>query len=75
MQAAELALLRVAQVQVGEQAPHRDRQIPHPGLLDAAEPAHQAGELDARDAVGQQKVEVLVLEPIDVSDARAFMAM
>ena len=58
----KLRLLRLAQVEIGEQAPDADRQVAHQRLLDLAEPAHEPGQQPARDAVGQQEVEVLLLE-------------
>ena len=56
------ACLGVAQVEVGEQPPHRDRQPRQPRAADAAEPAHRMRQRDARHAVGQQEVQVLVLQ-------------
>ena len=60
MQAGKAGLLRIAEIDIGEQPPHRHRGRPHHRVLDAREPAHESGELDARDAVGEQEVEVFV---------------
>jgi len=49
-----------AQVQVGKGFPDRHGQVAHPGVADAAPAAHEAGERDARHAVGEQKVQVFV---------------
>jgi len=58
--APEGALRGGVQLQVAEQAPHRDRRTADQRMLDAAEPAHEAGERDAGDAVGQQEVQILL---------------
>ena len=62
MQAPEALLAGVAQVQVGEELPHGDGGITHPGDLDPAEPAHEARGGDAGNAVGEQEVDVFVHE-------------
>ena len=49
-------------VEVGEETPHRDRQIAHKRLADLAEPAHEARQRDARYAVGEQEVQLLLLQ-------------
>jgi len=60
VQAAETGVPRVAEVEVGEELPHRDRHVAHQRLLDAAEPAEEARRRDARDAIREQEVQVLV---------------
>ena len=62
MHAVELGLAGFAQVQVAEQLPDPQRQIAHQWLADLAEPTHEAGEGDARNAIGQQEVQVLLLQ-------------
>ena len=69
VQARELGLLRLAQVEVGEQPPEPDRQVAHERLLDLAEPAHEPGRQPPRNAVGQQEIEVFLLEDLAISDA------
>ena len=48
VQAAELRLLGLAQIEVGEQPPQRDREVAHQRLLDLAEPADEAGRASRR---------------------------
>jgi hypothetical protein len=60
VQAVERGLARFAQVEVGKGLPDRHRRVAHPGLAEAAPPAHEARERDARHAVGQQEVQVFV---------------
>ena len=62
--AAELGIPRVPQVEVGEEAPQADGDVPHQGLLDLAEPAHEPREQPAGNPVGEQEIEVLLLEQI-----------
>src|SRR5208283_936568 len=64
VQALEFLFLRVAQIEIGEQAPQADGRVAHPGLLDLAEPAHEDGERMARDAVGEEEVDVFLLHEI-----------
>ena len=61
MQAAEAIFARIAQVQIGEQAPDTDRQIADQRMLDLAEPAEEAGCQSSWDAVGQQEIDVFLL--------------
>jgi hypothetical protein len=61
VQAPELGLFRLRQVEVGKQPPAGDRGIAHKGVLDLAEPAHEARQRRPRDAVGQQEIEVFLL--------------
>ena len=66
VQAAKVGVAGVGQVQVGEELPDGDGEAAHERVLDLAEPAHEAGQGDARDAVGEEEVEVfLVREPVD----------
>ena len=64
MQAVEMLLFGVRQVQLGKELPGGDGQAPHPRLAALAEPAHEAGEGDARHPVGPQKVQVLLLQQV-----------
>ena len=57
--ARKWVFLRVGQVEVGEQLPQRDREVAHRRDLDLAEPAHEPRQRVARDAVGEQEVDVL----------------
>ena len=61
VQAFELGLFGLRQIEVGKQPPAGDREIPHQRVLDLAEPAHEAGQRRPRDPVGQQEIEVLLL--------------
>ena len=54
-------LFRLAQVQIGEQPPQGDAAAAHPGMFDAAPPAHEARQQPPRNAVGEQKIDVLLL--------------
>jgi hypothetical protein len=60
--AAKVRLLRFAQVEVGKESPQPDRDVTDPGLLDLAEAAHDAREQPTGDAVGEQEVEILLLQ-------------
>ncbi|MCR5864456.1 hypothetical protein [Aquincola sp. J276] len=62
VQAGKALLLGIAQVEVGEQPPHRDRQPRQQRAAQLAEAAHPARERDARDAVGEQEVQVFLLQ-------------
>jgi hypothetical protein len=62
VQAVEALLAGLAQVQIGEQAPHCDRGARQPGAADAAEAAHESREQDAWHPVGEQEVEVFLLK-------------
>jgi hypothetical protein len=60
MQAVKLGVLGVAQIQVTEQAPNRHGQLDDPRVSDLAPPAHESGQGDAWDAVGEQEVQVFL---------------
>src|SRR3954471_213820 len=60
MHALELAVLRFAQVEAGEHAPDRDRQIAHQRLLDLAEPSDEPGHQPPGNAICEQKVHVFL---------------
>ncbi len=49
VQALELGLFGFRQIEVGEQPPAGDRQVPDIRILDLAEPAHEAGQRRPRD--------------------------
>ena len=55
-------VLASLEVEIGEEAPDPDREIAHQRLLDLAEPADELRQQPPRDAVGQQEIEVLLLE-------------
>ncbi len=61
MHTREAGLAGLAEVEIGEQPPAGDRQIPYQRVFDSAEPAHEARQRRPRDPVGQQEVEVLLL--------------
>ena len=70
VQAAELGLFGFAQIEVGEQPPERDREVADERLLDLAEPADELGRQPPRNAVGEQEIDVFLLEdPQDLSPA------
>ena len=60
--AAEARFLRLPQVEIGKEPPRADRQIAHQRLLDAAEPADELRDQPARNAVGEQEIDVLLLQ-------------
>ncbi|EWS62277.1 hypothetical protein Y695_04496 [Hydrogenophaga sp. T4] len=60
VQAVKVRLSGFAQIEVGKSFPDRHRRVTHPGVADAAPPAHEARERDARHAVGQQEIQVFV---------------
>jgi glycosyltransferase involved in cell wall biosynthesis len=62
VQAAEARLPGVRQVYVGEKTKERERRIAYDWLFDRAQAAHQAREQFARDAVGQQEIEIVLLQ-------------
>jgi len=47
-----------------KEAPQADGDVPHQGLLDLAEPAHELREQPAGNPVGEQEIEVLLLEQV-----------
>ena len=64
VQAAKAGLLRIAQVEIGEELPDEHRDIAHQRLLDPAEPAHESGQGASGDTIGQQEVQFLLLHNI-----------
>ena len=62
VQALEGLLPGITEIEIGEQAPDRDRRPRHDGVLDLAEPAHPARREAPGDAVRQQEVDVLLVE-------------
>ena len=60
--AAEMRLFRLAQIEIGKQPPQPDGQIAHQRLFDPAEPADELRGQPARNAVGEEKVDVLLLQ-------------
>jgi phage terminase Nu1 subunit (DNA packaging protein) len=63
-QAVEALFLRIAQVESGKQLPGADRHIAHQRLADLPEPAHEASQRDARDAVVEKEVQVFLLQHV-----------
>src|ERR1700722_7895089 len=61
VQALEARGFRLAQIQVGKQAPQRDAAVADPWMFDAAPPAHEAGHKTARNAVAEQEIDVFLL--------------
>jgi hypothetical protein len=61
MYARKLSFLRFAQVQIGKKLPDTERHVAHKRLLDLTEPAHEPGRQPAGNAIGQQKIEILLL--------------
>ena len=61
VQTPEPGLSRLAQIEVGEQPPQGDAGGAQPGLLDAADPPHELRRPAARNAVGEQEIEVFLL--------------
>ncbi len=64
VQALEALLLRIPKVEIGKQAPDRDRRASDQRTLDPAEPAEEARREPARNAIGQQEVDVFVLQDL-----------
>jgi hypothetical protein len=60
MQAVKLLRLGFAQIQITEHAPNRHGRLNDPGMANLAPPAHESGQGDARNAVGQQEVQVFL---------------
>src|SRR5262249_46055199 len=75
VQAAKTRLLRLAQVQVGEEAPQGDRQVAHQRLFDPAEPAHELRGQPAGNPVGEQEIEVLLLQQTQNPGAKRHRAV
>jgi len=62
VEAIELLLLGLAEIEMGEQPPSGYRKIADKGLFDSAEPADELRRQPARNTVGQQEIDVFVLE-------------
>ena len=62
MQAGEIGMGRFREVQVGEQLPDADGRAAHPRAADFAQPADKARQRNSRYAVGQQEVDIFILE-------------
>ena len=60
VQAAEFGFARVRQIKVGKHFPGGNRQVTNQRLFELAEPAHEASQQLARNAVGEQKIEVFL---------------
>jgi len=58
--AGKAGLLGFTQIEIGKKLPNPNRCIPHPRLLDFAEPAHKPSQGLPWQAVGEQKVQILV---------------
>src|SRR5690348_10990763 len=59
--ALELALLRLAQVEVAEDSPEREQDRANDHVLALAQPADEDRGVATRDAIRQQEVELLLL--------------
>jgi hypothetical protein len=64
VQALKLRVLCVAQIQITEQAPNRHGRLDHPRVSDLTPPAHEPGQGDARNAVGEQEIQVFLQHPL-----------
>ena len=62
MHAAKLPLARFRQVEIGEETPDADGESRDQRMLNFAEPAHESGEEGTRHAIGQQEVEIFLIE-------------
>ena len=62
VQTGEIGMGRLGQVQVSEQLPQANRRAGDPRVADFAQPANKPRQGNARDAVGQQEVDVFILE-------------
>jgi hypothetical protein len=60
--AAKLPRLCLPQVEIGKQPPDADRNIANERQFDAAEPADELRDESARDAVGEQEIDVFLLQ-------------
>src|ERR1700722_1486440 len=75
MQAAEATFARIAQIEVGKQAPDTDRQITDQWMFELAEPAEEAGCQTPWDTIGQQEIDVLLLGDFSNRGAQLFHAI
>ena len=64
VQAGEVRFFGLAQVQIRKKTPDRNRRVPHEGIFQPAEPAHEACCSPAGQTVGQQKVQVFVAKNV-----------
>jgi hypothetical protein len=62
VQALEARFLGLAEVEVAEQAPQEDAGRGEPRLLDPAQPTHELREPAPRNAVGQEEIDVFLLD-------------
>ena len=60
--AAELRPLRLPQVEAGKLPPNPDRKVADDRLFDAAEPADELSREAARNAVGQEEIDILLFD-------------
>ena len=68
METAKFGVLGLAEIEIGEQPPSRDRKVANERLLDLAEPADELRRQPPRNAVGQEEINVFLLE--DPKDLR-----
>ena len=61
MHAAKRGLLRIAEVEIGEEAPDTEREAANQRMLDPAEPTHEPGRHSPGDPIGEKEVQVLLL--------------
>lgn len=64
VQGVKVCFTGFAQVQVAEKFPDGYGQFRDPWVANLAPPAHQPGQGDARDAVGEQEIQVLLLQKL-----------
>jgi hypothetical protein len=62
--AREFAFLGFSEVKVRKIFPDRNRTVSHQWLFDFAEPAHELGQQATRQSVGQQEVQVFLIEQV-----------
>ena len=60
VQAAEVRRLRIGQIEIGEQPPDSDGGSADQRIFDAAEPAHESRRQSPRNAIRQEKVNILL---------------
>jgi hypothetical protein len=60
MQTFELLMARLGKIEIGEEAPKTDADAGQSSAADFAEPPHDVRQQNARHAVGQKKIEILL---------------
>src|SRR5262249_21411404 len=62
MHAPELRFFRLAEVQIGKEAPQSNREVANERLLGLADPAYELRGQSPRNTVGQQKIQIFLSE-------------